>query len=86
MALKLVWRLDSTVAKDGPEVYRMVSSAERWIRESPTARATSLIYTENRVGTRIEPCGTPIDCQRSGVHALRFDTLNSVCKVVGEPG
>ena len=27
MALKLVWRLDSTVSKDGPEVYRMVSSA-----------------------------------------------------------
>ena len=26
------------------------------------------------------------DCQRSGQHALRFDTLNSVCKVVGEPG
>jgi hypothetical protein len=27
MALKLVWRLDNTVSKDGPEVYRMVSSA-----------------------------------------------------------
>ena len=27
MALKLVWRLDSTVSKEGPEVYRMVSSA-----------------------------------------------------------
>ena len=26
------------------------------------------------------------DCQRIGQHALRFDTLNSVCKVVGEPG
>ena len=26
MALKLVWRLDSTVSKEGPEVYRMVSS------------------------------------------------------------
>ena len=24
MALKLVWRLDSTVSKEGPEVYRMV--------------------------------------------------------------
>ena len=27
MASKLVWRLDSTVSKDGLEVYRMVSSA-----------------------------------------------------------
>ena len=27
MALKLVWRLDSTVSKEGPEVYTMVSSA-----------------------------------------------------------
>ena len=27
MALKLVWRLDSTVSKEGPEVYRMESSA-----------------------------------------------------------
>ena len=27
MALKLVWRLVSTVSKEGPEVYRMVSSA-----------------------------------------------------------
>ena len=26
MALKLVWRLDSTVTKGGPEVYSMVSS------------------------------------------------------------
>ena len=32
------------------------------------------------------PCGTPIDCQRSGQQALRFDTLNSVWEVVGEPG
>ena len=28
MALKLVRRLDSTVSKEGPEVYRMVSSAD----------------------------------------------------------
>ena len=27
MAFKLVWRLVSTVSKEGPEVYRMVSSA-----------------------------------------------------------
>ena len=27
MALKLVWRLVNTVSKEGPEVYRMVSSA-----------------------------------------------------------
>ena len=51
MALKLVWRL----------VYRMVSSAYRWNRESPAARATSLMYTEKRVDPRIEPCGTPIE-------------------------
>uniref|UniRef100_A0AAZ3SV81 GH84 domain-containing protein n=1 Tax=Oncorhynchus tshawytscha TaxID=74940 RepID=A0AAZ3SV81_ONCTS len=55
-----------------------------WTGETQTA--TSLIYTEKRVGPRIEPCGTPIDCQRTGQHALRFDTLNSVCKVIGEPG
>jgi hypothetical protein len=61
MALKLVWRLVNTVSKEGPDVYRMVSSVERWIRESPAARATSLIYTEKRVGPRIESCGTPID-------------------------
>ena len=40
MALKLVWRVVNTVSKEGPDVYRMVSSAERWIRESPAARAT----------------------------------------------
>jgi hypothetical protein len=27
MALKLDWRLDSTVSNDGPKVYTMVSSA-----------------------------------------------------------
>ena len=27
-----------------------------------------------------------LDCQRSGQQALRFDTLNSVWEVVGEPG
>ena len=27
VALKLVWRLVNTVSKEGPEVYRMVSSA-----------------------------------------------------------
>ena len=64
MALKLVWRLGSTVSKEGPEVYRMVSSIYRWIRESHAARATSLIYTEKRVGPRIEPCGSPIETAR----------------------
>jgi hypothetical protein len=28
------------------------------------ASATSLIYTEKRVGLRIEPCGTPIETAR----------------------
>ena len=55
MALKLVWRLVNTVSKEGSEVYRMVLSAQRWIRESLAARATSLMYTEKRVGPRIEP-------------------------------
>ena len=52
------------MSKEGPDVYRMVLSAWRWIRESPAARATSLMYTEKRVGPRIEPCGTPIDTAR----------------------
>jgi hypothetical protein len=64
MALKLVWRFVKTVSKEGPDVYRMVSSAWRWIKESPAARATSLIYTEEIVGLRIEPCGTPIETAR----------------------
>jgi hypothetical protein len=42
----------------------MVSAAEWWIRESPAARATSLMYTEKRVCPRIEPCGTPIETAR----------------------
>ena len=46
MALKRVWRLSNTVSKEGPEIYRMVSSVYRWIRESPAARATSLMYIE----------------------------------------
>jgi hypothetical protein len=56
MALKLVWRLVNTVFKEGPEVFRMVS----WIKESPAARATSLMYTEKRVWHPYR------DCQRSG--------------------
>ena len=52
MALKLVWRFVKTVSKERPDVCRMVSSALRWLRESPAARATS-IYTEKRVGQRI---------------------------------
>ena len=52
MALKLIWRVVNTVSKEGPEVYRMVASAERWIRESPAARATSLMYTDKRVGPK----------------------------------
>jgi hypothetical protein len=43
------------------------------------------MYTEKRVGLRIEPCGTPIECKRSGQQALRFDTMDSVREVVGEP-
>jgi hypothetical protein len=48
----------------------MVSSAWRWIRDKPAATvaraaiATSLMFTEKRVGPRIEPCGTPIDTAR----------------------
>ena len=64
MALKLVWRVVSTVSEEEPDVYRIVSSAKRWIRESPAARAISLIYTEKRVGPRIEPCGTAIETAR----------------------
>ena len=86
MALKLVWRLVNTVSKEGPEVYRMVSSAYRWIRESPAAIATSLMYTEKSVSPRIEPCGTTIDCQKPGQQTVQFNTLNSIREVVGEPG
>ena len=64
MALKLVWRFVNTVSKEGPDVYRMGSSAYRWVKDSPAARATSLIYTEKRVGPRIKPCGTPIETAR----------------------
>ena len=64
MALKLIWRLVNTVSKEGPEVYRLVLSAWRWIRESPAARATSLMYTEKRVGPRIEPFGFHIETAR----------------------
>jgi hypothetical protein len=64
MALKRVWGLVNTVSKEGTEVYRNVSSALRWIRFSPAARATSLMYTEKRVGPRIVPCGTPIETAR----------------------
>jgi hypothetical protein len=64
MALKLIWRLVNTVSNEGPVVYRMVSSAKRWIKESLVARATSLMYTEKRVAPRIEPCGTPIETAR----------------------
>ena len=63
-ALKLVWRLVNTVSKEGTEVYRIVSSALRGIRFSPAARGTSLMYTEKRVGPRIEPCDTPIESAR----------------------
>uniref|UniRef100_A0A674BVK9 Family with sequence similarity 210 member Aa n=1 Tax=Salmo trutta TaxID=8032 RepID=A0A674BVK9_SALTR len=59
MALKLVWRLVNTVSKEGPEVYRIVSSA-----------ATSLMYTEKRVGPRIEPCGTPVETARGPDNSL----------------
>ena len=45
-----------------------------------------MMYTEKRVGPRIELCGTLRDCQRSGQQTLRFDTLNSIREVVGEPG
>ena len=41
MALNLVWRFVNIVSKEEPDVYRMVSSAWRWIRESPAARETS---------------------------------------------
>jgi hypothetical protein len=64
MALILVWRVVNTVSKEGPEVCRMVSSAWRWIRESPAARVTSLMYTEKIVGPRFEPCGTLIETAR----------------------
>ena len=52
MALKLAWRVVNTVFKEGPEVYRMVSSAQGWFRGSPAVRATSLMYTEKRVGSK----------------------------------
>ena len=76
MALKLVWRFVNTVSKEGSDLYRMVLSAWRWIRESHAARATSLIYTEKRVGLRIEPCGTLRDYQRSGQQALLFTIIH----------
>ena len=44
------------------------------------------MYTEKRVGSRIEPWHPHRDWQRSGQQALRFDTLNSIREVVSEPG
>ena len=64
MALMLVWRFFNTVSKEGPVVYGIVLSELRLIRESPAARVTSLIFSEKRVGPRIEPCSTPIETAR----------------------
>ena len=76
MALKLIWKLVNTVAKEGPEVYRMVSSASDIIdvyREESQPENWTLWYPHR-------------DCQRSEQQALRFDTLNYIREVVGEPG
>ena len=43
------------------------------------------LYTEKRVGPRIEPCGTPIETPR-GPDNSPFDTLSFIREVVGEPG
>ena len=48
MALKLDWRFVNTMSKEGPEVYTMLSTAYRWIRDSPAARAISLIYIQKK--------------------------------------
>ena len=43
------------------------------------------MYSEKRVGPRIEPCGTPIETAR-GQQAVRFHTPDSIKDVVDEPG
>ena len=53
MALKLVWRFVNTVPKEGPDVYRMVFSSQRWVRESPAAKATSLIQLKSEVNIHL---------------------------------
>jgi hypothetical protein len=83
---KLIWRFVNTLSREGPDIYRMVSSVKRWIRESPAGRVTSLIYAEKRVGPRIEPCSTPIETARGPDNRPSDLTLNSIREVVGEPG
>ena len=86
MALKLVWKLVNTVSKEGPDVYRMVSSACRLDQRITSSKSDIIDVHREESQPEIEPCGTPIDCQRSGQQALRFDTLNSIREVVGKPG
>ena len=45
MALKLVWMLVNTVSKEGAEVYRMVSSALGWIRDSPAVQIIPTVFS-----------------------------------------
>jgi hypothetical protein len=80
MALKLIWRLVNTVSNEVPEVYRM-----EWIRESPSPDIMYIYREKSRLEnwTLWHPIETAIE--RSGQQALRFDTLNSIWKVVGEP-
>ena len=42
------------------------------------------MYTEKRVGPRIEPCGTPIETAR-GPYNKTSDLTHSFWEVVGEP-
>ena len=47
MALKLVWRFVSTVSKEGPDVYRMVSSAYRGDQRITSSKSDIIdIYRE----------------------------------------
>ena len=86
MALKLIWRLVNTVQRRPRCIQNGVICVEV---DRGITRSKSDIVDIYREKSRPEnwtlwyPHG---DCQRSGQQALRFDTLNSIWEVVGEPG
>ena len=91
MALKLVWRLVNTVSKEGPEVYRMVSSAQRWIRESPATRATA--QSQGKKNSKNSPQPTiwqtgytktipNMHVVHTGLHYFKENILDSVLSTI----
>ena len=86
MALKLIWRVVNSVQRRARNIQNGVVCVEVDQRITSSKSDIIDVYREESRPKNLTLWHPHRDCQRPRQQVLRFDRLNSVGEVVGEPG